>query len=164
MKLMKVAFAAAVLCSGYALADDGESKTLLKNAYQQSGSNNTCVSQGGCYIQLPPTTASSTVITNVSCSWFAVDGTIMQDAYLTNQPADVGPATPATFYLQPFIYAYSQDGGGIIYFGLNGTTHLYFKKGDVPLLSVGTGSSPGSASIPVARNFQCTVSGYQSQS
>jgi hypothetical protein len=125
-------------------ADDGETKTLLKNAYQQTVTV-ACPDAVSCYAFLPATTATTTAITAVSCLFFVTEGTqaivIMGDRL--NQ---------VQMPLQPFFIANT----GNLNVGVNATTQLFVNQGDVVYIQVYAVGGTNQ------QQMYCTVSGYHS--
>jgi hypothetical protein len=143
-----LATAVAALISGAAVAaDDGESKTLLKNSYQQFG-NIDCTYAGYCGISFPATTDTETHITSLSCIFVLPVGTTIGYAQVGTQNFN-----PRSF-VQPFYYGPAFEPGLSIY-GINASTDLFVSKGDIPIAVV---TSNGGA----VTGFQCTISGYHS--
>jgi hypothetical protein len=132
--------------SSAAIAADAESRTLLKNSYQQFGTID-CTFAGACTVNFPATTAENTVITAVSC-FFAIpsDGTFIRNSFLNSSNFN------GSFALQPFIYG-SAD--GFVTYGINASTNLFLQKASVPYVVV---FSYGGATT----DLNCTISGYQS--
>jgi hypothetical protein len=133
--------------SGAAVADDGESKTLLKNSYQQFGEID-CAYAGYCGISFPATTATETHITSLSCIFVLPVGTTIGYAQVGTQNFN-----PRSF-VQPFYYGPAFEPGLSIY-GINASTDLFVSKGDIPIAVVNSNGGAVTA-------FQCTISGYHS--
>jgi hypothetical protein len=148
----KLILAAAVLgalaTSGAVAADDSESKTLLKNFYQQFAIPRGPCSANACAVLFPITTDTITVITAVSCGIQIPVGTSISSVEL-----GTGEGEPSSV-LQPFTFA-GQAQTGVISYGINAATNLFLNKGVTPFVSV---IAPG-ASIT---SMTCTISGYHS--
>lgn len=145
----------AILLGGFAfctaaVADDAESKTLLKNLYQQAGTpTSPCIYSGGvCSILFPATTDTVTVITSVSCSLILPSGASIVTAELNSQ------LTTQTYFVLPTFSYPGTDTPGMAYYGINTSTNLIVNKGDKPIVSVYTANGQG--------NFGCTITGYHS--
>jgi hypothetical protein len=151
----KVILAAAVVgglaVAGAAGADDSESKTLLKNSYQQQVEAFCSPTANGCRLLFPPMTDEKTVITAVSCSVAVTAGSVVgfNLAILgTNQSA----------HLPSFIF--DQDTfNGPWQAATNATTNLYFNNGAqaAMIVSVSNGGQ-FTTTLPLS----CTISGYHS--
>jgi hypothetical protein len=153
MPCKKVIFAAigVVLFASSAVVNrafaDAETKTLLKNVYQQILAAPDCTYGGACGVVFPATTSTTTLIAAVSCSFTIPSGTFVANAFIADS------STGAAFYLQPFIYGTTQD--NVIVYGINSTTNLFLKAGGTPYVTIfGYGGA--------VTGLQCTVSGYQS--
>ena len=141
-----VSFASSAVVN-QALAD-AETKTLLKNIYQQTLTAPDCTYGGACGVQFPATTSTTTLIAAVSCGFAIPAGTFVANAFVADNSVGGG-----AYFLQPFIYGTTQD--NVIVYGINSTTNLFLKAGGTPYVTiVGYGG-------PVT-GLQCTVSGYQS--
>jgi hypothetical protein len=126
---------------------DAETKTLLKNVYQQAVTAPDCTYGGACGLQFPATTSATTLISAVSCSFVIPSGTFVANAFIADS------SSGAAFQLQPFIYGTTED--NVIVYGINSTTNLFLKAGGIPYVTIfGYGGA--------VTSLQCTVSGYQS--
>lgn len=147
-----LAAAVAALVSGAAFAaDDGESKTLLKNSYQQTvevscagATDNTCLAQ------FPPMTDDKTLITGVSCSVIVTPGSFV--GFILSHLG-----TPTSVFLPGFVFSQ----GTSLQAATNAAVNSFFNKGDQPavLASVSNGGQFSSAS---GTALVCTISGYHS--
>ena len=150
--LLILAATVAALVSGTAVAaDDGESKTLLKNSYQQQVDAPCSPASNGCRLLFPPMTDEKTVITAVSCSVAVTAGSVV-GFYLgifgTNQSA----------HLPAFVF--DQDTfNGPMQVATNATTNLFFNNGAqaIVIVSVSNGGQ-FATTLPLS----CTISGYHS--
>jgi hypothetical protein len=133
--------------SSAAIAEDGETKTLLNNSYQQFGSID-CTYGGYCGISFPATTATETHITSLSCIFVLPVGTTIGYAQVGTQNFN-----PRSF-VQPFYYGPAFEPGLSIY-GINATTNLFVSKGDIPIAVVTSNGGP-------VTGMECTISGYHS--
>jgi hypothetical protein len=133
-----------VLTGAAIAADDGESKTLLKNSYQQTSLVG-CDSVVACYATFPATTADNTVITAVNCYFFVTSGTQAIFALGTQQSS-------ARLVFQPFFIANT----GNLNVGVNATTNLFVTKGDVVFIQVYAVGGTNE------QQMTCTISGYRS--
>lgn len=148
---------AAAALSGLALsgsvfaADDGESKTLLKNSYQQTAGVSCAGAQNDCVVQFPPMTDEKTVITGVSCSVFVTPGSLV-GFVLTNF------GTIQSIFLPAFVLR--QDGTSL-QAATNASMTFFYAKGDqaAVLADVSNGGQFGSTS---GLGLRCTISGYHS--
>lgn len=153
MTCKKVIFAAigVVLFTSSAVVNqafaDAETKTLLKNVYQQALTAPDCTYGGACGLVFPATTSATTLISAVSCSFLIPSGTFVANAFIADS------STGATFHLQPFIYGTTED--NVIVYGINATTNLFLKAGGTPYVTIFGYGGP-------VTSLQCTASGYQS--
>jgi hypothetical protein len=133
-------------------ADDGETKTLLKNSYQQSAEISCAGAAANCVLQFPPVTAAKTVVTAVSCSVFVTSGSLV-GFVLT----DFG--TINSILLPAFVF--SQGGvNAPLQAATNSAVKLFFEKGGQPavLAVVSNGGQFSTTS-----GLGCTISGYHSE-
>jgi hypothetical protein len=143
----KLILAAAIL-GGVAVSTvalgDAESNTLSKNFYQQYSLVG-CDGVVSCAMDFPATTDATTVVTAVSCYFFATPGTqaIVTIGTTHNKPQ---------FVLQPFLIGVT----GNLNVGVNATTNLFVTKGDsvyIQVYSIGGTNE---------QQMSCTISGYHS--
>jgi hypothetical protein len=151
----KIILAAAILgglaVAGAAGADDSESKSLLKNSYQQQAETFCSPASNGCKLLFAPMTDEKTVITAVSCLLAVTSGSVVgfRLAILTTNQAA---------YLPSFVFDQNtfNDPWEV---ATNATTNLYFNNGAqaAMLVSVSNGGQ-FSTTLPLS----CTISGYHS--
>jgi hypothetical protein len=142
--VLAAALLGALAASSVTVADDSESKTLLKNFYQQYSLVG-CDGVVSCVMDFPATTDATTVVTAVSCYFFATPGTqaIVAMGTTHNKPQ---------FLLQPFLIGVT----GNLNVGVNATTNLFVTKGDsvyIQVYSIGGTNE---------QQMSCTISGYHS--
>jgi hypothetical protein len=143
-RILAAAVLAGLAVSGAVAADDGESKTLSKNPYQQEATSD-CSPGPGCFVVFPATTDDVTEITSIACS-FAMTNGIVNNAYLRTVN------TKFHFNVQPFLYFSDAAGAS---WALNGTPTFFISKGDSARIDVQTvGSNP--------EFMDCTISGFHS--
>ena len=141
-----------VILTGTAVAaDDGETKTLLKNSYQQSAEVSCAGAQTDCAVQFPPMTDAKTLITAVSCSVFVTPGSIVGFAL-----SDFGTTT--SVFLPAFVF--SQSSNAPLQAATNATVNLLLVKGEqaavVALVSNG-------GQFSAVHGLRCMISGYHTQ-
>jgi len=158
LSMRRVILAVAAL-SGLAIAgvagaaEDGESKTLLNNAYQQQALVACAQGQIECVLTFPPTTDTKTVITAVSCSVTVTQGSFVGFTLLSNAP---GSSASLGFFLPAFAYGQNQFG---LLAATNATTNLFVDKGVSPEVQVfvSNGGVFSSESL-----LACIISGHHS--
>jgi hypothetical protein len=152
--ILAAAIAVGFTGSTVALAD-AETNTLAKNSYQQR--LDAPCSGNVCAIVFPPMTNAKTVITSVSCTAFVTPGSFV-GFKLVNGASD-GTANQAspTVYLPAFVY--SQVGAGFLQVGTNGTTNMFFDKGDSAQVDAEVSNA---GSLLTFQQMSCTISGYHS--
>jgi hypothetical protein len=129
-RLILAAAVAALVSRVAGAADDGESKTLLKNAYQQQTFVSCAQGQIECVLTFPPTTDTKTVITAVSCSVDVTQGSFVGFTLLSNA---AGASASLGFFLPAFAYGQNQAG---LLAATNATTNLFVDKGVSPEVQV----------------------------
>ena len=141
-----------VILTGTAVAaDDGETKTLLKNSYQQSAEVSCAGAQTDCAVQFPPMTDAKTLITAVSCSVFVTPGSIVGFAL-----SDFGTTT--SVFLPAFVF--SQSSNAPLQAATNATVNLLLVKGEQAAV-VAVVSNGGQFSA--VNGLRCMISGYHTQ-
>jgi hypothetical protein len=145
MTTLAAAVLGGLVVSTAALAD-AESKLLLNNPYQQGSTLSDCTASQ-CEVTFAATTDVKTVITAVSCIFALPPGaSVVQSAF--------GPDDSVKFFVQPFLYGFSNLTGFNTY-GINAHVNLFLKKGDIPaFVVVSSGGNVG--------GLECTISGYHS--
>jgi hypothetical protein len=132
--LILAATAAAFVPAAVVAADDGESKTLPKNLYQQSAlPSSPCVASAGvCSILFPATTDAVTIVTSVSCVTVLPPGALITYGVLGPQSS----TTPLS--VLPVFTFPGQDAPDTVNWGINTSTNVIFNKGDRPVVTIST--------------------------
>jgi hypothetical protein len=149
--ILAAAAVGGLVLSGAAFAaDDGESKTLLKNSYQQSAEVSCAGVESPCVVQFPPMTDAKTVLTGVSCSVFVTPGSFV-GFVLSNY------GTIQSIFLPAFVFSQ----GTSLQAATNASMNFFYAKGEQAAV-LAVVSNGGQFASTSALGLGCTISGYHS--
>jgi hypothetical protein len=115
----------------------------IYHPYQETESAN-CTAQGDCAVVFPATTASQTLVTHASCSFFLATGGAVTVAVVGRQTT--GPINAVS------VFSYATASGGANN-AFNADTYLFYDKGQQPRVDVISLNEP-------VQSLYCTLSGY----